>query len=47
MPHRLSEVQKIAIRHSKKIRDVELHKHLQKVRDDLAAGRPVWIPKQK
>jgi hypothetical protein len=32
---------------NKKIYDVELHKHLRKVRDDLTAGRPVNIPKQK
>jgi hypothetical protein len=32
---------------NKKIYDVELHKHLRKVRDDLTAGRPVNIPKRK
>jgi hypothetical protein len=32
---------------NKKIYDAETHKHLRKVRDDLASGRPVWIPKRK
>jgi hypothetical protein len=34
-------------RHAKKIYDVESHRHLLKVREDLAAGRPIWIPKRK
>jgi hypothetical protein len=34
-------------RWAKKIYDVETHRHLVKVREDLAAGRPVWIPKAK
>lgn len=31
--------------HAKKIYDVETHRHLLKVRDDMAAGRGIWIPK--
>ena len=34
-------------RSARKIYDVELHKHFQKVCDDLTAGRPVWVPKRK
>jgi hypothetical protein len=34
-------------RHARKVYDVETHRHLVKVRDDIAAGRPVWIPKAK
>jgi hypothetical protein len=31
----------------KKIYDVETHGHLVKVLDDMGAGRPVWVPKEK
>jgi hypothetical protein len=34
-------------RWARKIYDVKTHWHLEKVRDDMAAGRPVWIPKEK
>ena len=34
-------------RAAKKIYDVEMHRHLVKVRDDIAAGRTVWVPKIK
>jgi hypothetical protein len=33
--------------HAKKIYDVETHRHLVKVREDLAAGHTVWVPKTK
>jgi hypothetical protein len=31
----------------KKIYDVETHRHLVKVLDDVGAGRPIWVPKEK
>jgi hypothetical protein len=34
-------------RYARKIYGAELHKHLRQVRDDMAAGRPVYIPKRK
>jgi hypothetical protein len=34
-------------RWTKKVYDVETHKHLLKVRDDISAGRTVWVPKVK
>jgi hypothetical protein len=33
--------------HIKKVYDVETHRHLLKIREDMAADRPVWIPKSK
>lgn len=33
--------------HAKKIYTVEGHRHLEKVRDDMASGRSVYIPKVK
>jgi hypothetical protein len=30
---------------TKKIWTAEMHGHLRAVRNDMAAGRPVWIPK--
>jgi hypothetical protein len=34
-------------RHARKVYDVETHRHLLKAREDLAAGRAVWIPRRK
>jgi hypothetical protein len=31
----------------RKIYDVETHRHLLKVLDDIGAGRPIWVPKEK
>jgi hypothetical protein len=31
----------------RKIYDVETHRHLLKVLDDMGAGRPIWVPKEK
>jgi hypothetical protein len=31
----------------KKIYDIETHRHVQKVLDDMGAGRPIWVPKEK
>jgi hypothetical protein len=31
----------------RRILDVETHRHVLKVLNDMGAGRPVWVPKEK
>lgn len=33
-------------RHTQKVYDAATHRHLLKVRDDMAAGRTVWVPRK-